>query len=57
MRVAAFLITGLLLDWKVWTAALAVVPGAWFGIALARKLFLRISREQLMRAVTVMLLA
>ncbi len=57
MRVAAFLITGLLLDAAVWIAAVAVVPGAWFGIAVARKLFLRISREQLMRAVTVMLLA
>jgi uncharacterized membrane protein YfcA len=57
LRVIAFLITGLLLNPQVWLAALAVVPGAYLGIALARRLFLRISREQLMRAVTVMLLA
>ena len=57
LRVAAFLLTGLLLDLEVWTAAVAVVPAAFLGIAVARKIFLRISRESLMRAVTVMLLA
>jgi len=57
LRVAAFLLTGLLLDLQVWTAAVAVVPAAFLGIAVARKIFLRISRRALMRAVTVMLLA
>lgn len=57
LRVLAFLATGLLLDLRVWIAAAAVVPAAFLGIAVARRVFLRISREALMRAVTLMLLA
>jgi uncharacterized protein len=57
LRVLAFLLTGLLLDARVWIAAAAVVPAAFIGIALARRVFLRISRDMLLRAVTVMLLA
>lgn len=57
LRVLAFLLTGLLLDLRVWIAAAAVVPAAFIGIALARRVFLRISREMLLRAVTLMLLA
>lgn len=57
VRVIAFLVTGLLLDPRVWLAAAAVVPAAFIGIALSRRVFVRISREALMRAVTVMLLA
>ncbi len=57
LRVLAFVLTGLLLDLQVWTAAAAVLPAAFLGIAVARKLYLKISREALMRAVTVMLLA
>jgi uncharacterized protein len=56
LRVMAFLATGLLLDARVWFAALAVVPASLLGIALARRLFIRISREALMRAVGAMLL-
>ena len=56
LRVAAFLLTGLLLDPQVWVAAAAAVPGALIGLYVARKLFLRISREQLLRAVGVLLL-
>jgi len=56
LRVAAFLITGLLLDAKVWLIAIGVVPAAMLGISLARRMFLRISREQLLRAVAVVLL-
>jgi len=41
----------------VWWAALAVVPAALLGISVARRLFLRISREALLRAVSLMLLA
>jgi uncharacterized membrane protein YfcA len=57
LRVVAFLLTGLLLDREVWIAAAAVVPAALLGIAVARRLFLRISRDTLLRAVTLMLLA
>jgi uncharacterized membrane protein YfcA len=57
LRVAAFLITGLLLEPRVWLAALGVVPAALLGIAVARRMYLRISREQLLRAVALVLLA
>lgn len=57
LRVVAFLLTGLLLDRQVWIAAAAVVPAALVGIAAARLAFARISRELLLRAVGVMLLA
>jgi hypothetical protein len=56
LRVAAFLLTGLLLEPKVWLMALGVVPAALLGIAVARRVFLRISREQLLRAVAAVLL-
>ena len=57
LRVCAFLITGLLLDATVWLSALAAVPAALLGIFVARHLFLRISREALLRAVALILLA
>lgn len=57
LRVLAFLLTGLLLDARVWIAAAAVVPAAFIGIGVARRVFRRISRDTLLRAVTLMLLA
>ena len=57
LRVAAFLLTGLLLEPLVWKTAAVVVPSALAGIFVARKAFLRIPRELLMRAVAVLLLA
>jgi uncharacterized membrane protein YfcA len=57
LRVAAFLVTGLLLNIDVWVAAAAVVPAALLGIVLARRAFHRISREALLKAVALMLLA
>jgi uncharacterized membrane protein YfcA len=57
LRVTAFLVTGLLLDLRIWIAAAGVVPAAFAGIALSRRLFLRLSRDTLLRAVSVMLLA
>jgi uncharacterized membrane protein YfcA len=56
LRVAAFLLTGLLLEPKVWLVALGVVPAALLGIAVARRVYFRISREQLLRAVALVLL-
>jgi uncharacterized membrane protein YfcA len=57
LRVAAFLVTGLLLDPRVWLAALVVLPAAWLGLSAARRVFLRVSRAGLMRAVAAMLIA
>ena len=56
LRLCAFLATGLLLDPRVWLQALAVVPACLCGIWVARKIFLRISREALMRVVALALL-
>jgi uncharacterized membrane protein YfcA len=57
LRVAAFLLTGLLLEPKVWLVAVAVIPASLLGIFVAQRMFLRISRKQLLRAVAVVLLA
>lgn len=57
LRVLAFFVTGLLLDLRVWIAAAVAVPAAFGGIAVSRRVFRRISRDMLLRAVTVMLLA
>jgi uncharacterized membrane protein YfcA len=57
LRVLAFLVTGLLLDAQIWIAALVTAPAALVAITLSRRLFLRVSRDILLRAVSVMLLA
>ena len=57
LRLVAFALTGLLLDVDVWIAAAAAVPAALAGIAVSRKLYLKMSREVLLRAVSIMLLA
>lgn len=57
LRVTAFLATGLLLNARVWLTDLAAVPAALAGIFVARRLFLRISRELLLRLVALLLLA
>ena len=56
-RVAAFVITGLLLDRTVWIASAAAVPAALLGLFVARRLYRRISRDALARAVALVLLA
>jgi uncharacterized membrane protein YfcA len=56
LRTFAFLLTGLLLDWDVWLKALAVVPACLLGSWVARRIFVRISRDALLRAVAVLLL-
>ncbi len=55
LRVAAFLLTGLLLDPAVWFAALYVIPGVLLGLYVARKIYLGIPREALMRVVSLLL--
>jgi uncharacterized membrane protein YfcA len=56
LRLAAFALTGLMSDARVWVAALIALPAAWIGISAASRLFRRIRRETLMRAVALMLL-
>ena len=56
LRLVAFLVTGLLLDAEVWLKAIAAVPACLLGIWITRRIFLRISRDVLMRAVAVLLL-
>jgi len=56
LRVVAFVVTGILLDVGVWIALLAVLPAAWVGLGLARRAFHRISREALLRTVSLVLL-
>ncbi|MGQ0655958.1 MAG: sulfite exporter TauE/SafE family protein, partial [Betaproteobacteria bacterium] len=51
LRLAAFLLTGLLLDAQVWRYALVVVPAALAGVFVARRVYMSISREALLRAV------
>lgn len=57
LRTVAFFLTGFLLDPKVWTYAAFTVPAGLAGIWAAGHVFRRISRETLMRAVALMLLA
>ena len=57
VRVVAFFITGTLRDSRVWLSELLMVPAALAGIYISRKLFLRISRDLLLRLVAVLLLA
>ncbi|HTQ78009.1 MAG TPA: sulfite exporter TauE/SafE family protein [Burkholderiales bacterium] len=57
LRAAAFLVAGMLLDARVWLCAAAVVPAGLAGLWAAGHLFRRISREGLMRAVALLLLA
>jgi hypothetical protein len=57
LRTVAFLSTGILLDAKVWLYAIAIVPAGLAGLWAANQLFRRISRDGLMRAVSLMLAA
>ena len=57
IRVVAFAVSGLYGNLRVWLTALVVVPSALAAIWLARKVYRRISREKLMRAIAVLLLA
>src|SRR5947208_2422478 len=47
LRVIAFLLIGLLLDPAVWWRAIAAIPAALAGIAVARRVYFRISRDAL----------
>jgi uncharacterized membrane protein YfcA len=55
LRVVAFLLTGLLLDPDVWMAAAFVIPAVLAGLYVAGKVFDRMPREMLLRAVALLL--
>jgi len=55
VRAAAFTLTGILLVPDVWVKALAAVPAGLAGIWVARKMFVRISRDMLLRVVAALL--
>ena len=57
LRVVAFFLTGLLLDSRIWFSELLMVPAALAGIYISKKIFLRVSRETLLRLVALLLLA
>jgi hypothetical protein len=57
LRVAAFVVTGLLLDPKAWLAAAIAIPAGLGGPAVATRIFRRVSRELLARLVGLLLLA
>jgi uncharacterized membrane protein YfcA len=57
LRLAAFALTGLMSSPRVWLAAALALPAAWVGISVAARLFVRMRRETLMRAVALLLLA
>jgi uncharacterized membrane protein YfcA len=57
LRALTFLVTGLLADLKVWIAAAIAIPAALAGIAVASRIFRRISREAVMRVIAMTLLA
>ena len=55
VRAVAFTLTGILLVPDVWQKALAAVPAGLAGIWVARKMFVRISRDMLLRVVAALL--
>ena len=57
LRAVAFILTGLLLDARIWLAALAAVPAALVGIEVARRIYVGFSRALLFSVVALVLLA
>ena len=57
LRAVAFMLTGLLLDPRIWLIALAAVPAALIGIEVARRIYFRVSRPLLIRLIYLVLLA
>ena len=57
LRTVAFVLTGLLLDARIWLTALAAVPAALIGISVARRIYFRVPRPLLLRLIYLVLLA
>ena len=57
LRAVAFVLTGLLLDARIWLTALAAGPAALIGISVARRIYFRVPRPLLLRLIYLVLLA
>lgn len=57
LRIALFLLTGLLLDWQLWAAAVLLLPLMFAGTAIGRHIHLRLSRQQIVRFFSLLLIA
>ncbi len=57
MRLAAFIITGLLLNLEIWVAAALAILAAMIGLSIGSWAFKHVTREVVLRAVAVLLLA
>ena len=57
LRLVAFAVTGLLMQDGVWIAAAAAIPAGLVAVYIASRVFRVISRETVMRAVGILLLA
>src|SRR6266852_545493 len=57
LRLVAFAVTGLLMQDGVWLTAAAAIPAGLLAVYLASRIFRVISRELVMRAVGILLLA
>lgn len=57
LRLTAFTFTGVMLQEGLWLGVLVVLPAAWLGLRVASRVFQRISRELVMRCVSLALLA
>ena len=57
LRLVAFAVTGLLMQDGVWLTAAAAIPAGLFAVYIASRVFRVISREMVMRAVGILLLA
>jgi uncharacterized membrane protein YfcA len=57
LRLVAFAVTGLLMQDGVWLTAAAAMPAGLFAVYIASRIFRVISRELVMRAVGILLLA
>jgi len=57
LRLIAFAVTGLLMQDGVWITAAAAIPAGLLAVYLASRVFRVISREMVLRAVAILLLA
>lgn len=57
LRILAFIATGFLLEVEPWVAAVVALPAAYAGVTVATRVFRRISRTAVARAVALVLLA
>lgn len=55
-RVVLFALAGVYLDASLWWLALCLAPAMWVGVTLGRRITLRLSREQFLRVINLVVL-